>query len=476
MNKRLYIISLALLSCLPAISARETVVKACDVSRADGILSINMLMATPDGLPSNREVTITPVLRSEEGRDSLLLEPLTIAGRSRYYQDLRAGKDKVTGITRASKDLEIPYSTSVSFEPWMEHSSIDLRIKTRGCCGNSEETSAKPLAALDYRPRVFTPVYSYNTASTGDTVKTRSLSGRAYIDFPVNITAIRPAYRNNMTELAKIDATIDSVKLDRDITINTLSIKGYASPEGSYANNERLAKGRTISLSDYVRKLHKFAPGLMKTSWEAEDWTGLRQWVGNSDIEGRSEILAIIDSDIAPDAREAKIKSRFPAQYRMLLTEVYPALRHSDYTIDYTIRTYTDPAEIRALVTSAPQKLSLDEFSLAAKTIPQDSPEYRDLWLTAAKVYPGSEIANLNAANAAMASGDLSRAASCLDRAGDSGEAIYARGNLAALSGDLSKARELLTRAAKLKVADAPAALERLEKITAADPVTIFVK
>ena len=99
MNKRLYIISLALLSCLPAISARETVVKACDVSRADGILSINMLMATPDGLPSNREVTIPPVLRSEEGRDSLLLEPLTIAGRSRYYQDLRAGKDKVTGLS-----------------------------------------------------------------------------------------------------------------------------------------------------------------------------------------------------------------------------------------------------------------------------------------------------------------------------------------------------------------------------------------
>ena len=56
------------------------------------------------------------------------------------------------------------------------------------------------------------------------------------------------------------------------MTITSLSIKGYASPEGPYANNERLAKGRTEALVDYVRNLYSFPAGLATTSWEAEDW------------------------------------------------------------------------------------------------------------------------------------------------------------------------------------------------------------
>ncbi|MDE5627304.1 MAG: hypothetical protein K2I58_05030, partial [Candidatus Amulumruptor sp.] len=82
-------------------------------------------------------------------------------------------------------------------------------------------------------------------------------------------------------------------------------------------------------------------------------------------------------------------------------------------------------------------------------------------------VYPTSEVANLNAANAAMASGHLSRAAECLARAGSGPEAVYARGILAALEGNYTEAAELLGQAARLRVADAPAALQQVRDIAA---------
>ncbi len=50
------------------------------------------------------------------------------------------------------------------------------------------------------------------------------------------------------------------------------------------------------------------------------------------------------------------------------LRDVYPALRHSDYTVDFDIRRFTDIEEIKRLVETAPQKLSLNEFYLAAQT------------------------------------------------------------------------------------------------------------
>ena len=149
-------------------------------------------------------------------------------------------------------------------------------------------------------------------------------------------------------------------------------------------------------------------------------------------------------------------------------------MRHSDYAVDYTIRTFTDPAQIREIAFTAPQKLSLEEFYVAGEKMTPGTPEFNRLWDAALSVYPTSEVANLNAANAAMASGNLDRATALLAKAGDTPEAIYARGNLAAMRGDYKTATEMFSRAAKLKVADAPAALSRITEILNANPIQLL--
>lgn len=63
------------------------------------------------------------------------------------------------------------------------------------------------------------------------------------------------------------------------MSINNITIKGYASPEGSYANNSRLAEARTRSLVDYLKKEYPLDSSLFQLDYEPEDWEGLRAYV-----------------------------------------------------------------------------------------------------------------------------------------------------------------------------------------------------
>ena len=198
-------------------------------------------------------------------------------------------------------------------------------------------------------------------------MKSRSLSGSAYIDFPVNQTVIYPDFRRNTVELGKIQATIDSVRNDKDVTITSVWLKGFASPESPYSHNTSLAIGRTASLKKHIMQLYRFDDSIIKTDYEPEDWAGLRCRVEQSNISHRDEILVLIDSNMAPDAREAKIKRSYPEDYRFILQNFYPALRHTDYRIDYTIRTFSEVEEIERIMSEQPQKLSQNEFYLVAE-------------------------------------------------------------------------------------------------------------
>lgn len=482
MKKILFRICMAVAAVLPAAaSATEAPVQAAlnrtqlnvTASRYAVERSENMLFVSADinidsvNRGSNRELWIKPEVVGESRAEQL--PAVVLAGRNRFYQAQRldlAAKENFTLLRDNYKDHSYTYTTTVPYEKWMHGAELKLIVELRGCCSDSIERQEIMLTHINVEPPVtkFVPVFNWITPQA-EAQKTRELRGQAYIDFPVNKIVIYPEYRRNTVELAKIRATIDSVHQDPDITITALSIKGYASPEGPWNNNVRLAKGRTAALKTYVEDLYHFEKDFIKTDFDPEDWGGLRAYVEKSNIANREGILSLIDSSLEPDAKDAKIKSTYPQQYAFLLAEVYPALRHSDYRIEYTIRSFSDVKEILELVKTRPQKLSLQEFFLAAKSVEPGSEIYNDIFETAVRMYPDSEVANLNAANAAMGRGDYTAAARYLAKAGDDPTVIYAAGVLTALQGDYDTAREKFEAAARLRVADAPAALRQLEQM-----------
>ena len=80
-------------------------------------------------------------------------------------------------------------------------------------------------------------------------------------------------------------------------------------------------------------------------------------------------------------------------------------------------------------------------------------------------MYPTDETANLNAANCAIMRGDYKEAASYLAKAGDTAQAIYARGVLAAKTGEYARAKDLFEQASA-KGIDVTEALKILARAT----------
>ena len=79
-------------------------------------------------------------------------------------------------------------------------------------------------------------------------------------------------------------------------------------------------------------------------------------------------------------------------------------------------------------------------------------------------MFPNDPVANLNAANIAMGKGDYVSAKNYLAKAGNSPEAIHARGVLSMLTGDLATAETLLKQAQSVGVKAAAVNLEELRK------------
>lgn len=454
----------ALQSPAATLESADSRVKDLSVERTDNNLLVNMTLDfTGLKLKSDREVTFIPVLH---GADSTLTLPVvTVAGRNRYIQNQRH-RTAAPGDMLVRPGSTVGYSAVVPYSPWMESAVLSLSEDLCGCGFDPISSSTTDVAQLDFRERTFAPLSAYITPRV-EARKERSVKGQAYIDFKVNRTDIDAGYRRNPEELAAIRASIDAVRSDADSRIERITITGYASPEGPYSNNARLAEGRTASLAGYVRDLYSFSPELMRTASVAEDWDGLRRWVEESQIDNRQGLLDIIAlEDLAPDAREWKLKTTYPEQYAYLLSEVYPALRHSDYTISYVVSSFSDPAKIAEVMAADPRKLSLHELYILAQSLPADSDRFREVFEVAVRMYPDAPEANLNAGVTALSFGDLVNAGRYLAKAGDSPEAVYARAVLAARQGDYTAARAGLVKAQQAGVKEAADAIAQLDEYT----------
>ena len=416
---------------------------------------------------TNRAVLLTP--RLVNGEQTLELPSVAVYGRRRYYHYKRnmgelmlSGKEETT-LRSGEIPSEVAYHQLVPYEEWLNGATLIVERKDYGCCKAPALLDPAELATFLEEPKEFFPLLVY-IQPKAQGPKMRSLKGQAYVDFPVDQTVIYADYHNNTAELERVRLTIDTVRNDPDATIDTVWLKGWASPESPYAHNTDLAKGRTKALMNYIQNLYNFTGVAMLTDYEPENWEGLRKDVEKSNLEHKAEILAMIDMDMDPDAKEAKIKKTYPEEYRFMLQTYYPYLRRTDYRVSYHIRSYSDPVEILRIMAEKPQNLSLDEFHIAANTLEPGSPEFAEVFETAVRMYPDDEIANLNAANAAMRRGDNERAATYLAKAGNSPEAIYARGALAIRNNDYTTARTFMKKAEQAGIAQAAETLAELDK------------
>ncbi len=420
-------------------------------------------------LKSSQAVLITPVLVNNDRR--LELSSIGIYGRDSYINYKRTigeimlgGPDEIK-FRKSEKPDVLNYQKVLPYQSWMNGAMMIIEKKVHGCCDRIDDRAEALVGG--YEEFIYQPEFIYAIPVGKASAKVHSLEGTAMIDFPVGKTTIIPDYRSNRAEIEKIVGTIKSVADDKDAIISNITITGYASPDGPYVTNDRLARERTTALKNYVSDLLGTTGQFISTSHVAEDWEGFRAKIADSHMTNRDAILAIIDSQDEPDRRERKIRQAYPKEFATFKETIFPALRRTDYKVEYEIRTYTDVEEIKALVRTAPQKLSLQEFYLAASEMQLGGDEFDYIFETAVKMFPDDEIANINAANASMSKANLKDAASYLAKAGNSAEADYARGGLAALNKEYAAAIVHLQKASDaglVKAAEVAAEIEKVGK------------
>jgi tetratricopeptide (TPR) repeat protein len=294
--------------------------------------------------------------------------------------------------------------------------------------------------------------------------KERNLHGSAYITFVVDRWEVKPDYMNNHRELRKITDTLDVMVADPNVSVRQVKIHGFASPESPYEHNRMLATNRAKSLTDYVSHLYNLPANVFAPAEATpENWEGLRRAVVEMDeqtLPHRQQILTTIDRVLADisngtttkaDRDEHSIRDTYPDEYRLLLRDVYPTLRRSDYDISFNFSDFT-LEQAKEIYKKRPYQLSLRELWDVAQTMEPNSPEYNKVLQQAVNIYPDDPVANLNLANVAIRQKDLLKAETLLERAGDSAEAQNTRAVLAILQQRYADAEALLQKAAQLEL------------------------
>ena len=381
--------------------------KKQEVERLSDSLHVRLLLdVSAVSMASDRSIIYTPVLSA--GDSMHVMPSIVLNGKRRHilYQRLdRQDVEEYAYRRTNGQQQAIDYRVSFPFSKWMETAEVSLVTDDCGCGWERLKNHREPLFSVRLvqpeEPLVPQLVYVMPEA---EVVKDRVLEGRAYLDFPLDEIEIYPQYRNNPLELAKIHQTIESVRTDPFATIHTIRIKGFASPEGSYAHNAYLAENRAKALLTYVSRLHEMKDVSWQVDFEPEDWEGFERMVKESHLPDKQELLAIIQNTRIKDMdqKERLIKQLNGGRsYPTLLEEILPALRHSDYVVGYTICHFT-VEDARELVFTNPRVLSLNEMFLAAQTFEAGSARFNEIFETAVRLYPDDPVSNLNAAVTAL--------------------------------------------------------------------------
>ena len=479
--KRIYLIYIIAMLFCSAAQAQPILQGAEQVKNLQITRDNNNVLVSMDVDISNIEVgadeTVVLTPHIEKNGKELKLPAIEVMGRRAYLYFLRNGENTITSnplySDRVARRAErkngpqvVKYATNVVFEEWMRGGNVVVKEESCGC--NPELIAQGEKQIGRFLHEIYNPQYVLTFIEPEpEPIKVRDESHSAYINFKVDKYDILENYKNNNTELASIINSIDKVNHDEDLTITSITIEGWASPEATQQHNQTLAQNRANSLANYVSQKTGIERSRIEAIGCGEDWKGLRELVvATPRLLDQDKVLAIIDNNsLTLDQKDKQLKDLIPPTiYERLMNEMYPKLRRNDYRIVYNVRNF-NLEEARALIDSDPRKLSLGEMYKVAGSYAKDSKEYKHVMAVAAKTYPQVVAAAVNQAGLLIAEKKYDEALQVLAASDQqNGSILAAQGYVYLQKANYAKAREALAQAAAKGSADAKHNLAELDK------------
>ena len=138
----------------------------------------------------------------------------------------------------------------------------------------------------------------------------------------------------------KMDQAADEKELREEMEkggkVTGVVFKSYASPDGEMGRNTELCKERASSTFDFTKKEFKRLgvkevndANFVKQPDASEDWAGMKTLVERSNMKGKADVLAIINSNQSPDEKEAALRS-MKSVWLDLAKNILPRLRRTE--------------------------------------------------------------------------------------------------------------------------------------------------
>ena len=249
---------------------------------------------------------------------------------------------------------------------------------------------------------------------------------------------------NSVQEFVRM---LKQINNDREkLNLDNIEVSAYASPDGGFSINDKLAGERQKVSEKYVnqelKKIKLDAP--VDAKYTAQDWEGFQELVKASNIQDKDVILRVLSMYKDPQEREQQIKNISTA-FRELADGVLPELRRARLTINYETIGRSDE-QILGQLAADPTKLSIEEILYGA-TLKSTPDEANQVYLTAAQVYPNDYRAYNNLATVEYKQGNYEAAKQYLEKAKNVPEANANLGLLALKDGDVATAERYIASA-----------------------------
>lgn len=229
-----------------------------------------------------------------------------------------------------------------------------------------------------------------------------------------------------------------------------VEVSAYASPDGGFSLNDKLAEKREKNTSTYLNKeLKKEKLDVeVNAKYTAQDWDGFKKLVEASNLQDKDLVLRVLSMYPDPETREREIKN-ISVIYSDLAETILPKLRRSRLTANVEIIGKTDDELKAATKSSALNSLSVEEMLYAATL---DGVSEENVYVAVTQKYPNDYRGWNNLGSYYYAQGQFDKAKQYYTKAAQaSSRASEANMNLGLYSlaqGDIAKAEQLFGNSA----------------------------
>ncbi len=384
----------------------------------------------------NAILTLTPVLKYEGGETAY--EPKKVQGE----------KVEANNQVISQDGGSVSYTGTVPYSEDMMKSDLVIRVdaELKGNTMTFDDykiadgiVTTPKLVVVDPKPVMIGDKYERITPD----------SYKADIHYIINRSNVRDA-EVTKEDMEGLSEYLKKAEQDERINLKGMKLHAYASPDGPYDFNDKLAEDRQESAKRYFDREAQRAElessakeGFLAMNYTAEDWEGFKEELEKSDVPDKELILRVLSMYSDPEVREQEIKN-LAAAFEVLAEDVLPELRRSKFVVDAENIGLSD-AEIQQVWSTDPDSLDLEEVLYAA-TLYEDLGTKLAIYKKAHENFPKCFRAANNIGYVYVLMGEAEEAGEAFEGAKDIMDNDVVNNNLgvvALMQGNVEEAEEL---------------------------------